>query len=122
MESLSAELIITFTLYSFFGFYLKKWSLDFRDQSFLFETFLTWFMGLASTFGVGFLIYFGYKFGWLLALKLLGISFIISWLMIMIEGALSARISYFFYQKIGMVAFVATPILGYRLLVVSGMI
>ena len=68
MESLSTELIITFTLYSFFGFYLKKWSLDFRDQSFLFETFLTWFMGLASTFGVGFLIYFGYKFGWLLAL------------------------------------------------------
>ena len=122
MESLSTELIITFTLYSFFGFYLKKWSLDFRDQSFLFETFLTWFMGLASTFGVGFLIYFGYKFGWLLALKLLGISFIISWLMIMVEGALSARISYFFYQKIGMVAFVATPILGYRLLVVSGMI
>ena len=122
MESLSTELIITFTLYSFFGFYLKKWSLDFRDQSFLFETFLTWFMGLASMFGVGFLIYFGYKFGWLLALKLLGISFIISWLMIMIEGALSARISYFFYQKIGMVAFVATPILGYRLLVVSGMI
>ena len=122
MESLSTELIITFTLYSFFGFYLKKWSLDFRDQSFLFETFLTWFMGLASTFGVGFLIYFGYKFGWLLALKLLGISFIISWLMIMIEGALSARISYFFYQKIGMVAFVATPILGYRLLVVSGVI
>ena len=122
MESLSTELIITFTLYSFFGFYLKKWSLDFRDQSFLFETFLTWFMGLASTFGVGFLIYFGYKFGWLLALKLLGISFIISWLMIMIEGALSARISYFFYQKIGMVAFVATPILGYRLLVVPGMI
>jgi len=122
MESLSTELIITFTLYSFFGFYLKKWSLDFRDQSFLFETFLTWFMGLASTFGVGFLIYFGYKFGWLLALKLLGISFIISWLMIMIEGALSARISYFFYQKIGMVAFVATPILGYRLLVLAGMI
>ncbi len=122
MESLSAELIITFTLYSFFGFYLKKWSLDFRDQSFLFETFLTWFMGLASTFGVGFLIYFGYKFGWLLALKLLGISFIISWLMIMIEGALSARISYFFYQKIGMVAFVATPILGYRLLVLAGII
>ena len=122
MESLSTELIITFTLYSFFGFYLKKWSLDFRDQSFLFETFLTWFMGLASTFGVGFLIYFGYKFGWLLALKLLGISFIISWLMIMIEGALSARISYFFYQKIGMVAFVATPILGYRLLVISGLL
>jgi|TARA_Y100000310_G_scaffold333853_1_gene412267 hypothetical protein len=122
MESLSAELIITSTLYSFFGFYLKKWSLDFRDQSFLFETFLTWFMGLASTFGVGFLIYFGYKFGWLLALKLLGISFIISWLMIMIEGALSARISYFFYQKIGMVAFVATPILGYRLLVLAGII
>ena len=122
MESLSTELIITFTLYSFFGFYLKKWSLDFRDQSFLFETFLTWFMGLASTFGVVFLIYFGYKFGWLLALKLLGISFIISWLMIMIEGALSARISYFFYQKIGMVAFVATPILGYRLLVLAGMI
>jgi len=122
MESLSTELIITFTLYSFFGFYLKKWSLDFRDQSFLFETFLTWFMGLASTFGVGFLIYFGYKFGWLIALKLLGISFIISWLMIMIEGALSARISYFFYQKIGMVAFVATPILGYRLLVLAGMI
>ena len=122
MESLSTELIITYTLYSFFGFYLKKWTTIYRGASFGFETFLTWFMGLSSTYGVGFLIYFGYKFGWLLALKLLGISFIISWLMIMIEGALSTRISYFFYQKIGMVAFVATPILGYRLLVVSGMI
>ena len=122
MGSLSTELIITFTLYSFFGFYLKKWTTIFRGASFVFETFLTWFMGLSSTYGVGFLIYFGYKFGWLLALKLLGISFIISWLMIMIEGALSARISYFFYQKIGMVAFVATPILGYRLLVLAGII
>ena len=122
MESLSTELVITYTLYSFFGFYLKKWTTIYRGASFGFETFLTWFMGLSSTYGVGFLIYFGYKFGWLLALKLLGISFIISWLMIMIEGALSARISYFFYQKIGMVAFVATPILGYRLLVVSGVI
>ena len=122
MESLSTELVITYTLYSFFGFYLKKWTTIYRGASFGFETFLTWFMGLSSTYGVGFLIYFGYKFGWLLALKLLGISFIISWLMIMIEGALSTRISYFFYQKIGMVAFVATPILGYRLLVVSGVI
>ena len=121
MESLSAELIITFTLYSFFGFYLKKWSLDFRDQSFLFETFLTWFMGLASTFGVGFLIYFGYKFGWLLALQLLGITFIASFIIIAIEGRLTRRMIYP-VETIGIVGFVVTPILGYRLLVVSGVI
>ena len=121
MGTLNTELIITFTLYSFFGFYLKKWSLDFRDQSFLFETFLTWFMGLASTFGVGFLIYFGYKFGWLLSLQLLGISFVATFIMIGIEGYLTRRMLHP-VETIGTVAFVVTPILGYRLLVVSGAI
>ena len=121
MESLSAELIITYTLYSFFGFYLKKWTTIYRGASFGFETFLTWFMGLSSTYGVGFLIYFGYKFGWLLALQLLGITFIASFIIIAIEGRLTRRMIYP-VETIGIVGFVVTPILGYRLLVVSSLI
>ena len=121
MESLSTELVITYTLYSFFGFYLKKWTTIFRGASFVFETFLTWFMGLSSTYGVGFLIYFGYKFGWLLSLQLLGISFVATFIMIGIEGYLTRRMLYP-VETIGTVAFVVTPILGYRLLVVSGVI
>ena len=121
MESLSTELVITYTLYSFFGFYLKKWTTIYRGASFGFETFLTWFMGLSSTYGVGFLIYFGYKFGWLLSLQLLGITFIASFIIIAIEGRLTRRMLHP-VETIGTVSFVVTPILGYRLLVVSGVI
>ena len=121
MESLSTELVITYTLYSFFGFYLKKWTTIYRGASFGFETFLTWFMGLSSTYGVGFLIYFGYKFGWLLSLQLLGITFIASFIIIAIEGRLTRSMIYP-VETIGIVGFVVTPILGYRLLVVSGVI
>jgi len=121
MESLSTELIITFTLYSFFGFYLKKWTTVFRGGSFAFETFLIWFMALSSIYGISFLIYFGYKFGWILSLKLLGITFIGSGIIIAIEGALTRRMSYPI-ETLGSIGFIAIPILGYRLLVVSGMI
>ena len=121
MEPLSAELTITYILYSFFGFYLKKQTTVFRGASLAFETFLIWFMALSSIYGIGFLIYFGYKFGWLLSLKLFGITFIGTGIIISIEGALTKRMSYPI-QILGSIAFVATPILGYRLLVVSSLI
>ena len=121
MESLSTELTITYILYSFFGFYLKKWTTVFRGASLAFETFLIWFMALSSIYGIGFLIYFGYKFGWLLALKLFGITFIGTGIIISIEGALTKRMSYPI-ETLGSIAFITTPILGYRLLVVSSLI
>ena len=121
MESLSTELTITYILYSFFGFYLKKWTTIYRGASFGFEIFLIWFMALTSVYGIGFLIYFGYKFGWLLALQLLGITFVVSFIMIAIEGYLTRRMIYP-VETIGIVGFVVTPILGYRLLVVSSLI
>ena len=121
MESLNTELIVTYTLYSFFGFYLKKWTTIYRGASFGFEIFLIWFMALTSVYGIGFLIYFGYKFGWLLSLQLLGITFVVTGIIIAIEGALTKRISYPI-ETLGSIAFIATPILGYRLLVVSSLI
>ena len=121
MDTLSTELIITYILYSFFGFYLKKWTTVFRGGSFAFETFLIWFMALSSIYGISFLIYFGYKFGWILSLKLLGITFIGSGIIIAIEGALTRRMSYPI-ETLGSIGFIAIPILGHRLLVVSSLI
>ena len=121
MESLSTELIITYTLYSFFGFYLKKWTTIYRGASFGFEIFLIWFMALTSVYGIGFLIYFGYKFGWLLSLQLLGITFVVTGIIIAIEGALTKSMLYPI-ETIGSIGIVATPILGYRLLVILGLL
>ena len=121
MESLSTELIITYILYSFFGFYLKKWTTVFHGASLGFETFLNFFMGLSTIYGIGFLVFFGYKFGWLLSLQLLGITFVLTGIAIAIEGALSRKMTYPI-ETIGTIGIIATPILGYRLLVVSSLI
>jgi len=121
MDLLSAELIITFSIYSFFVFYLQKWSSIFKGASILFETFLNFFMGFATIYGLFFLIFFGYKVSWTSALVLFGISFFIKGPMIMAEAILFSKMS-FPVQFICTLGFITIPILGYRLLVVSGMI
>ena len=115
MQLLSNELIITFTVYSFFVFYLQKWSKEFFGASQLFETFLNLFMGFATIYGLGFLVYFGYKFDWTSALILFGISFLIKLVMVAVESILFAKIR-FAIQYIGIAGFIVIPILGYRLL------
>ena len=131
MEALSLELIITFSIYSFLCFYQQKWVHDYESSSFLdilsfknrffFQTFLTQFMGIATIYGIGFLIYFGYKIEWVSALILFAISLVIKGIFILVEAQLTIRLEYA-VEYIASAAFILIPILGYRLLVVSGFI
>ena len=78
----SNELIITFSIYSFFIFYLQKWSTIFRGASLGFKLFIDWFMIIATIYGLAFLVYYGYKVDWTAPLVLFGISLLIKGAMI----------------------------------------
>ena len=119
MEQLSTELIITFSLYSFIVFYQQKWVSEFRGSSLGFSNFLSIFMGFATMYGIGFLIYFGYKIDWISALILFGISLVIKAVLIWVEAGINIQYS---IQYIAASGFILIPILGYRLLVSSGLI
>ena len=89
----SNELIITFSIYSFFIFYLQKWTTIFRGASLGFGFFINWFMIIATIYGLAFLVYYGYKVDWTAPLVLFGISLLIKGAMIVVESILFSRIS-----------------------------
>jgi len=117
----SNELIITFSIYSFFVFYLQKWTTIFRGASLGFGFFINWFMIIATIYGLAFLVYYGYKVDWTAPLVLFGISLLIKGAMIVVESILFSRIP-FIIQIIGTLGFIACPILGYRLLIIASLI
>tara|TARA_B100001175_G_C19140544_1_gene463447 strand:- start:87 stop:458 length:372 start_codon:yes stop_codon:yes gene_type:complete len=117
----STELIITFSIYSFFVFYLQKWSSVFQGASQGFGVFLNLFMGVATLFGLGFLIYYGIKVEWAAPLMLFGISLLLKFVMVSIEAILFGRSQSSIFI-IGTVGFIICPILGYRLLVIAEII
>ena len=110
------DLLMTFSVYSFFVFYLQKWTTIFKGASLTFETFLNFFMGIATIYGLGILVYYGYKVHWTAPITLFAMSFIIKGLMIWLEATLAniARI-YYIVEYVGFIAIVACPILGFRL-------
>ena len=114
----SNELIITFSIYSFFVFYLQKWSTIFRGGSLGFKLFIDWFMIFATIYGLAFLVYYGYKVDWTAPLALFGISLLIKGAMVIVESILFSRVPYII-QIIGILGFIACPILGYRLLIIA---
>ena len=112
----TTDLLKTFSVYSFFVFYLQKWTTIFKGASLTFETFLNFFMGIATIYGLGILVYYGYKVHWTAPITLLAMSIIIKGLMIWVEATLAniARI-YYIVEYVGFIAIVACPILGFRL-------
>ena len=117
----SNELIITFSVYSFFIFYLQKWTTIFRGSSLGFKIFLDSFMVIATIYGLAFLVYYGYKVDWTAPLVLFVISLLIKGAMIVVESILFSRVP-LIIQIIGGLGFIACPILGYRLLIIAGLI
>ena len=117
----SNELIITFSIYSFFVFYLQKWTTIFRGASLGFGLFINWFMIIATIYGLAFLVYYGYKVDWTAPLALFGISLLIKGAMVVVESILFSRVP-LIIQIIGGLGFIACPILGYRLLIITGLI
>ena len=64
------------------------------------ESGLNFFMGFATIYGLGFLVYFGYKFNWSSPLILFGISLLIKGAMVVVESILFSRVP-FIIQIIG---------------------
>ena len=85
----TTDLLMTFSVYSFFVFYLQKWTTIFRGASLAFETFLNFFMGIATIYGLGILVYYGYKVHWTAPITLFAMSFILKGLMIWVEATLA---------------------------------
>ena len=117
----SNDLIITFSIYSFFVFYLQKWSSVFQGASQGFGIFLNFFMGIATLFGLGFLIYYGIKVEWAAPLMVFGISLFVKFVMVSIEAILFGRFQSSVFI-IGTIGIIVCPILAYRLLVIAGVI
>ena len=111
MEYFSLSLIVCFSLYKFFLFYMQKWMKEFRGASIKFEyilTFVALFLTIYGFFYLGFLIYL---YGFIPTLKFFGTTFVITLFLIGIEAVLFIRVRDIVHY-IGMLAFPICPILG----------
>jgi len=103
-------LIVSYAVFSFFLFYQQLHLKNFRGASQGFATLLGLFALVGMIFGLGFLIYWGYKVSWLEAAILFGIAFAIKVVWFPIEARLGLTNSYWLFSLAG---FVALPVAGY---------
>ena len=124
MNPLTFELTITYMLFWYFLFYITKWMKDFRGASQNFYLFLTYYSGLGTIFGLVMLVSFGINTELMNALKLMGMSIVSNIILVVIETFITTKLLKLDYvvEKIGMVSFFVVPVLGYRLLVLLGII
>ena len=124
MNPLTFELTTTYILFWFFLFYITKWMKDFRGASQNFYLFLTYYSGLGTIFGLVVLVSFGINTELMNALKLMGMSIVSNMILVVIETFITTKLLKLDYvvEKIGMVSFFVVPVLGYRLLVLLGII
>ena len=97
---------------------------DFRGASQNFYLFLTYYSGLGTIFGLVVLVSFGINTELMNALKLMGMSIVSNMILVVIETFITTKLLKLDYvvEKIGMVSFFVVPVLGYRLLVLLGII
>ena len=103
-------LLASYAAFSFFGFYQKLHIKNFRGASQSFLLVLNLFTLTATVFGVGFLLYYGYKVSWIEAAILFGVAFAIKFIWFPIEAKLGLRNSYFMFSLAG---FVIMPVCAY---------
>lgn len=104
------SLIISYAVFSFFLFYQQLHLKNFQGASEVFGALLGIFAFAGMLFGLGFLIYWGYKASWLQAATLFGIALAIKFVWFPIEAKLGLRNSYWVFSLTG---FIALPISGY---------
>ena len=121
---LTNELIITYVLFWYFLFYITKWMKDFRGASRNFYLFLTYYSGIGTLFGIAMLVSFGVNTEIMNAVKLIGMSIVSNMILVSVESLITLRLLKIDYavEKIGMISFFVVPILGYRLMVLIGII
>lgn len=104
------SLIISYSIFSFFLFYQQLHFKNFHGESEAFGALLGIFALVGMLYGLGFLIYWGYKVSWLQAAALFSIAFAIKIVWFPIEARLGLRNTYWVFSLIG---FVALPVSGY---------
>jgi len=124
MNPLTFELTITYILFWYFLFYITKWMKDFRGASRNFYLFLTYYSGIGTLFGIAMLVSFGVNTEIMNAVKLIGMSIVSNMVLVSVESLITLRLLKVDYavEKIGMISFFVVPILGYRLMVLIGII
>ena len=124
MNPLTFELTITYILFWYFLFYITKWMKDFRGASRNFYLFLTYYSGIGTLFGIAMLVSFGVNTEIMNAVKLIGMSIVSNMVLVSVESLITLRLLKIDYavEKIGMISFFVVPVLGYRLMVLIGII
>ena len=103
-------LIVSYAVFSFLGFYQKLHIKNFKGGSQVFLLSLNLFTLIATVFGVGFLLYYGYRVSWVESAVLFGVALVIQFVWFPIEAKLGLRNSYFIFSLSG---FLIMPICAY---------
>lgn len=104
------SLILSYSLYSFFLFYQQLHLKNFQGASQAFGLTLGVFAFAGMLFGLGFLLYYGYKVSWLQAGVLFLLAFVIKVVWFFIEAKAGLRN---FARVFSIGGFVALPVCGY---------
>ena len=107
---MSATLVSAYTGFSLLLFYQQLHIKNFGGASQPFFVLLYVFALVAMPFGIAFLLYFGYKVSWLLALGLFAISFAIKLVWFAVEARLGMR---GVAPVLSLLGFVGIPACGY---------
>lgn len=107
---ISANLIISASLFSLFLFYQKLHLKNFGGASEALNIALLIFTFGGTIYGASFLIYWGYKIDWLQAITLFAIGFIAQLIWFSIEAILKLRSLYWVFSLLG---FAVIPVSGY---------
>ena len=104
------SLIVSYGVFSFFLFYQQLHLKNFQGASEVVGAALGIFVLVGMIYGLGFLIYWGYKNSWLQAGILFALAFAIKLIWFPIEAKLGLRNSYWIFSLLG---FAALPVSGY---------
>jgi len=103
------SLIVSYTIFSFFGFYQKLHIKNFRGSSQGFLLALNLFTLIATLFGIGFLIYYGFSVSWVNAGILIAIAFAIKFVWFPLEAKIGIKDLATYFSLLG---FLVMPICG----------
>lgn len=104
------SLLVSYTLFSFFGFYQKLHIKNFKGSSQGLLLILNLFVLVATLYGFGFLLYYGYSVSWVQAIVLVVISLLIQFVWFPIEAKLGIQ---YLYVYLSLSGFLVLPICAF---------
>jgi len=108
-ETLPWNIVLVYCVYVAFATFQKFCIKEFRGQHEIYKAVLSLFALLTSIFGVGFLIYYGYKTIWWAPVSLFGIGVLAYFLLGFIEQLIPMWL-------LGLLSFIVIPICGAMLI------